>query len=67
MEAIRLVNAKIMDLLTRSLEESHHHTKSAKSVVNQLRSDNARVTPKDPWIPIPTKGLHMRTESESNR
>lgn len=66
MDALRLVNAKILDLLAKSLSDKPN-TKASKEAVNQLRTENAAVRPKNPWLGTPGKGLHMRTESESNR
>jgi hypothetical protein len=54
-----------MDLLSRSLEETHH--KASKSVVKQLREENSHAAPKEPLVSAPFKGLHLRTDSESNR
>eukprot|EP00026_Physarum_polycephalum_P010463 Phypoly_transcript_10627.p1 GENE.Phypoly_transcript_10627~~Phypoly_transcript_10627.p1 ORF type:complete len:322 (+),score=67.44 Phypoly_transcript_10627:248-1213(+) len=65
LEALRLVNAKIMDLLARSLGDTHNN-KPTKAAVTQLREENARSTPKEPWLAAPAKGLHVRTASESN-
>ena len=67
METLRLVNAKLMDLLSKMLEENQQLSKDSKAIVNQLRTENARIATKQPWLANPTKGLHLRTTSESNR
>lgn len=67
-EAIRIVNAKILDMLAKSLGESN--SKPQKTALNQLRSENTRSSPKEPWMNTffyENKPLHVRTDSENNR